>query len=167
MDYPVFYPAIPNIVVTDYVRRTLGPIKKWVWTNARNLAFAEWEASGLRFDISAGEGLPPAWPFCDHGQITITAQELDPWGTGRPAVCPFYQAPYACASLQVDYGLLGWFDKYNRSYLRSLLAHEIGHALGFAHVGTGIMRFGYDPDASRHVTTWELEQVRDYFGLEG
>lgn len=152
------YTSTPDIAVADIIAPRLGPLKRAWWRRARTKALAMWEAGGLRFVVTEG-----VEPFGDD-RITLARADvpdpIDAWAAWQQPPCP--EGSVNCGWVQLD--RLAWKQAWRiRNLLRMkyLIAHELGHCLGFGHGGDGIMAARW---TTNRVNAEELAALRAYWG---
>lgn len=146
------------IRIVDAVGHTLGLWKRRRWETLRDEALAMWGASGLGFHVLEGDWVGP----CDDRDAPFTPEPdaigiyfncfntLDHggWSSG-------FNAGYYFEPLHKPF-----FSRHQRRTSRAVIAHEIGHTLGFAHpppFTPGVMAGGWK------VSETELQAVKEYY----
>lgn len=175
--YPSSYyirPAYSTVPLIRIVDAAVGGFTRWAqrrwWRQQRNKALAMWAAGGL--DLKVSESLLPY----SNDAITLDLWDV-PTGIGAWAAWQHadeYTGPvpdprytFNCGWVQIDapmFASLWQIRKTAKAYangrLKYLIAHEVGHTLGFGHGGNGIMAA---PQVSNRVNEEELRALRDYW----
>jgi hypothetical protein len=147
-----------EIHVVDMLAGTLGPVHQQKWYAGRNAAFAEWE---LPFGITQGTPVVE-WTNAnvDSGAVQQNAQQcwifiirdktVAPGDSGGVLVMPagggVILNPWSA-----------WWQAGGQNAIVSVVTHEVGHALGFAHSTEGTM------GGSGHVNANEKAAARTYY----
>ena len=150
------------IPVVDGVRSTFINDRRRKWRKAAEAALARWE---LPFDMSYRP--EDDQPFvADDG--TISSLGVNPLVV--PGAIALVRAHFAVASDtagwidQMGGGIClltpwrGWWGGGDQSQIESVVAHEVGHALGFGHGGNGVM------SGSARVNDEERALASAYYG---
>lgn len=152
------YSTIPEVHVVDRIASKLGPLKQAWWRRARGKAFEMWEAGGLHFLVAEGYA-----PF-QNDAITIARADvpdpIDGWAAWQYPPCP--DDSVNCGWIQLD--RVAWRQAWkarNLPRMKYLIAHELGHTLGFGHGGDGVMAARW---TSNRVNEEELAALRAYWG---
>jgi hypothetical protein len=183
-------PDYTTIPVYDGVAPEMGPLKRGWWRRVRDAALADWSRSGLRFAVEEKVydwTQPP--PDATQDEIAANEKRLMAQFDRRSIVIKYepgdgrsqgsYTADYTLpdgtvlASPHVGIatlmmGRLGTKNalRDNRNMTRGIVAHEIGHTLGFGHGGTGVMNIGYNLGGEEGHTTCsdeELQVAHDHY----
>lgn len=169
--YHPVYPVRP-IVVRDGVAASLGPFRKRRWRKNRNQGLALWEQAGIKFSVievapitfvGLGE---PDWPIA--GSESYAPIQSGTIALGRSTYTPPAPKYWQTAWASVTDAGVAWFhlERIRSSEkmgaitnaLYRVICHEVGHCLGLAHGGKGIMGGGaMEPDAH------DLDSVRRYY----
>lgn len=153
------------INVQDGVAATLRARRLKKWRNARAMALSLWEEAGISFTVEEVGGLvvtgigEPDWPgssseMTQHsvpGRITLVRSVYTP---DPPKFWP-HAWSYAYASYYNVPRILRQTDPFYD--LGRTICHEVGHNLGLAHGGNGIMSGGIVPN--QH----DLDSVKEYY----
>lgn len=161
------------IQVVDGARHLFAgrPRLRRFWTQARNAAFEEW---GLRFGVTQSTTLDPYNGVLAPGAITLYATDIEAvWGvTSMEGIGGVIAAPCMDQEIECGYAIVDIIDiekyfllsqtrlnaVYGVNTAQMLIAHEIGHALGFNHGGNGVMI------GSVHVNDQERTLAAAYYG---
>jgi len=154
-----WYSRVPRIEIEDTVAPPLGPLRKAWWRRARTKALAMWAAGGLEFVVTE---TPPGLLYRNDG-ITLARTDVpDPiaaWAAFQHPPCP--GGSVNCGWVQLD--PLAWEQAWkarNLGRMKYLIAHELGHCLGFGHGGTGVMAERW---TTNRVNEEELAALRAYW----
>ena len=147
------------------------PAMRRFWTQARNAALREW---GLAFEVTQSTALDPYSGVLAPGAIALTVADIEAlWGAGSmEGIGGVLAAPCMDQELDCGYAIVDILDiehyfrlsqtrlnaVYGKNTAMMLIAHEIGHALGFNHGGTGVMI------GSVHVNDQERTLAVAYYG---
>lgn len=159
-DGPPHYRSLPTLIVVDIGLKKLPRSERRFWRRARNAALAEWEESGLTFDVRTKR----ASRGYRKNKITL---DCDDSIDGTRGTADFGFLPDDTKAPGVGWAMIdrAWFqDTYLSRVLaplRRVIAHEIGHTFGFGHGGTGVM----STYATSNVNEEEIEIIRNYWGL--
>jgi hypothetical protein len=138
------------IRVVDQIGPTLRFLVKRRWYTARAAAFEEWGQSGVPFVIQ--EGMPGTWPPTNLATEAINIIPGPNSSGGYIQANPLFPgSPCGYAQCLIVKGL-------TLRRIRYILAHEAGHALGFAHGGTGVMAGAWRPNDE------EIAALEAYYG---
>lgn len=170
--YSPHWPTFPEVPVIDGVAASLGLIRRARWRKSRDAGLAMWLPSGLTFEVIEGPETTfvgigePNWPtssseqdaFIQPGRIALVRS------TYTPTAPKYWQTAWAfwrevsegsVAFLHLE--RLKWITAHGGFTLKRTVAHEIGHCIGLAHGGTGIMSGGAAPDAH------DIGSVRNFY----
>ena len=153
---PITGPAyiMHPVVVVDSVALRLKWRTRRRWRLARDLALSEWAP----VDFRAIEVLPKEWPPTDLYTLAINLFYGEVGGNsgGYVETNPLFpNSPYGYAQVNAYNGL-------DKPTMRYLIAHEVGHALGFWHGGDGVMCA--DPYLFHaHPNAEELSALENYY----
>jgi hypothetical protein len=164
---PPVYTTIPTIHVAD--GGGVASERAHLWEDAAATGVELWEPSGLSFVVTQADlnpGYPWLGPDGTGDLIGIMAQKLPDGVNGVGDYIPATeQVPgggYAIISRR-RFGSLWELHatelnhRYAHRKARQLICHEVGHALGFAHGGTGVMAGAWRPNAE------EIAAVKEYY----
>ncbi len=152
------YATFPTITLAD-TTNLLGGAAKF-WRAARDGAVAEWYQAGVLFDV-----FDSVEPY-ECGVVTLAIGETQ----GQGGMAGFEYPPCAngcseCAWVHVSQ------DTFDRAYysgfrarLRYVIAHELGHTLGFGHnPRRGVMQS--TSTRSPRISGEEIAALKAYWGL--
>ena len=171
-------PRYHTVPVYDDVFLDLGPLRRKVWAEYRDRSLADWERSGLRFEVRGTTDYLWNDDFTDgqNHDLEILAQ-LE-WGSivlrrhdgnASSAAVGYYVDTYGTIDVNCGVGEFDFDDLMpsikagGTEYLQGAITHELGHTLGFGHGGMGVMNFKYVPGASYTVSDEEIAAVRAYY----
>jgi hypothetical protein len=162
---PPVYTTVPTIEVTDGA--SMQAARRHLWERSRDEGLALW--TPLTFEVVEAD-LPAGYPFVLDG-IGLDLYTLPEGVNGMGDYVPpptlnqdAFGAGYAVFSKR-RFGAMWELHetelnhRYAHRWMRALIAHEVGHALGFAHGGTGVMAGGWRPNEE------EIQAVKDYYGV--
>lgn len=172
-------PHYPNVLHPLRIFDTAVKSMRWArwqkkaWRASRAKSLYRWGFSDIMLDIREG-GIDGTY---QPGGITLRVQDVDPnssnnyGGFGLAPLEPAYSGEYDALTWDAAKGYVQIHPKTaanaflgrNYSLLTAAMCHEFGHAFGFGHGGTGIMRSAllppYQPSAE------EIAAFRSYWGL--
>jgi hypothetical protein len=156
--------------IIDNIAPTLGPLRKPIWRKARREALDFWREADLSFVVAemfasefaphdVYDGTVPMQFYCRSDSIRLIRQEITgadmAWWT--PLGDPHTGQDVVGGGAAFFHITKYWWKSYWYPTLRSLIAHEVGHTLGFWHQNDGIMGGAYRPD--QH----ELDSLREFY----
>lgn len=165
------YSTMPErLRVEDIFVQSLSRVSQLkFWRTARNAACNAW-ASGLAIEIDVRERQTG---YRDE-RITLgvdelpagiggwTGFEVDPAGTHDPFP-PGEEHPGMCwIHVAQDEWRTAWLAKSTKQ-LKDIITHELGHAFGFGHGGSGVMAV---PRVAGTPNYEELTLCKEYWGIE-
>jgi len=147
------------IQVVDSLAYTWGPLKRAIWRKIRDRAIALWEQSGV--DLYVVEDLnPDDWNGDLSSQYFPGTIHMLRGTKGETQWMDF--ASYnesSDSAIVVNTSTPRWWKDYVPWFKAAsgVVCHELGHGLGLAHGGGGVMSGGWVPNAH------DLQSVRDYY----
>jgi hypothetical protein len=157
------YRTMPEYLrIEDTFAPTLGLKKGRLWRRARNVAVLRW-APAVEFRVRERQ------TGYRNQRITLATEDIQPGIGGWTAFEVDPEPPHdgidyapGMAWVHVDLETVsGAFAGNVTGPLAYVMTHELGHALGFGHGGTGVMAV---PQMETSPSTEELELARDYWG---
>lgn len=148
-------PGIDPIPVYDrFVMTLTDPGQREKWRTYLKQALREWHESGLRFRIIELDDPCSNYPggyLAQAGAIQVCANTVD--SQDKAGWWPAMQG-----SFLMIYRHAGFFQDHNAGATQGMIAHELGHTLGFGHSDSaGVMGGGW------HVSDLEVRMARNYY----
>jgi hypothetical protein len=168
------YATMPDrIRVYDTAVRNSG-WQRWqkrLWRKARNNGLSRWsypyeavEAGSLEDYSPEGITLRPYVPDPNYGANSYGGFGLAP--IEHPERSEYDEPTWNAGkgfALITPIEVSKAFDTRVTGRLAGVICHEVGHALGFGHGGSGIMRSAIDPPYYPNIE--EIAALKDYWGL--